>query len=83
MADGAADAVVVAPFDEVGGDAARHDDVLDEVADLVVDERGDDDGLRLEMVQMPPQGLRLAGEVRLDAARKREAPKGSGLNNCG
>src|ERR1035437_2804005 len=33
VADGAADAVVLAPLDEVGGDAALHDEVLDEGAD--------------------------------------------------
>jgi hypothetical protein len=45
VAHGAADAVVLAPLDEVGGDAALHDEVLDEVADLVVDEGGADGGL--------------------------------------
>ena len=38
VADLPADAVVLAPLDEVGGDAALHDEVLDEMADLVVDE---------------------------------------------
>lgn len=43
-----ADAVVLAPLDEVGGDAALHDEVLDEVSDFVVDERGDDGGFVAE-----------------------------------
>ena len=48
VADGAADAVVLAPLDEVGGDAALHDEILDEMADLVVHEGGDDGGLVAE-----------------------------------
>ena len=48
VADGAANAVVVAPLDEVGGDAALHDKIFDEVADLVVDEGGDDGGFVTE-----------------------------------
>ncbi len=45
VADVAADAVVLAPLDEIGGDAALHDEILDEMADLVVHEGGDDGGL--------------------------------------
>ncbi len=48
VADGPADAVVLAPLDEVGGDAALHDEVLDQVADLVVDEGGADGGAQAE-----------------------------------
>jgi hypothetical protein len=36
VAHGAADAVIGTPLDEVGGDAALHDEILDEMADLVV-----------------------------------------------
>jgi hypothetical protein len=48
VADRAADAVVFAPLDELRVDAALHDEVLDEVADLVVNERGDDGGFQAE-----------------------------------
>ena len=44
IADGAADAVVLAPLDEIGGDPALHDEVLDQMADLIVDQRGADGG---------------------------------------
>ena len=37
VADGAPDAIVLAPADEIRGDAALHDKILDEVAYLVVD----------------------------------------------
>jgi len=60
VADGAADAVVVAPLDEVGGDAALHDEVLDEVADLVVDEGGADGGLQAEALPEAARGVVLA-----------------------
>ena len=45
VADGAADAVVGPPLDEVGVHAALQDEVFDQVADLVVGEGGDDGGL--------------------------------------
>src|SRR5205823_4766378 len=48
VADGAADAVVLAPPDEIRGDSALHDEILDQVADLVVDEGGADGGLVTE-----------------------------------
>src|SRR5208283_66511 len=38
VADGAPDAIVLAPPDEIRGDAALHDQVLDQAAHLVVDE---------------------------------------------
>jgi len=44
----AADAVVPAPLDEVGGNAALHDEVLDEVAHFIIDECGDHGGLVAE-----------------------------------
>ena len=44
VANGPADAVVLAPFDEVGRDAALHNEVLDQVADFVVDEGGRNGG---------------------------------------
>src|SRR5207248_9110596 len=55
VADGAADAIVLAPFDEVGGDAALHDEILDQVSDLVVDEGGADGGLVAETFPQPPR----------------------------
>ncbi len=48
VADIAADAVVFAPLDEIGGDAALHDEVFDEMADFIVHEGGDDGGLVAE-----------------------------------
>ena len=46
VANGAADAVVGSPLDEVGGHAPLHDEVFDEVADLIVNEGCDDRGLQ-------------------------------------
>ncbi len=48
VADAAADAVVRAPLDEVGADAALHDEIFDEMADFVVHERGADGGFESE-----------------------------------
>ena len=57
VADGAADAVVVAPLDELRVDAALEDEVFDEAADLVVRERGDDRGAEAERARRPPVTL--------------------------
>ena len=53
----AADAVVVAPLDEVGGHAALHDEILDQMADLVVHERGDHGGLVAEAFPQAARGV--------------------------
>ena len=58
----AADAVVRHPADERGVDAALQDQVLDQPADLVVGERGDDGGAQAEAAAQP------AGDVVLAAA---------------
>lgn len=57
VADGASDAVVLAPLDEVSGDAALHDEVLDEVADFVVYEGGDDGGFETEGFFQSARGI--------------------------
>src|SRR5688572_8193195 len=44
VADGATDAVILAPLDELSRDAALHDEILDEMADLIIYERGADSG---------------------------------------
>ena len=62
VADGAADAVVVAPLDELRVDAALEDEVFDEAADLVVRERGDDRGAEAE------RAAQATGDVVLAAA---------------
>ena len=62
VADRAADAVVRHPADERGVDAALQDEVLDEPADLVVGERGDDGGAQAEAA------AQAAGDVVLAAA---------------
>ncbi len=44
----AADAVELPPFDELGIDAALHDEIFDQAADVVVGEGGGDGGLQAE-----------------------------------
>jgi hypothetical protein len=44
-------------LDEVGGDAALHDEVLDQVADLVVHERGADGGPEPKHFRRPREVL--------------------------
>ena len=44
----AADAVVLAPLDEIRGDATLHDEILDQVAHFVIDECSDHGGLVAE-----------------------------------
>ena len=56
----AADAVVRAPLDEIRGDAALHDEILDQVADFVIDEGGDDGGLVAEAFPQAARGVVLA-----------------------
>jgi hypothetical protein len=63
VADGAADAVVLAPLDEVGRDAALHDEVLDEVPDLVVDEGGADGRFQAEAFAEAAGGVVLAAAL--------------------
>src|SRR5690606_32692933 len=48
VANRATDAVILTPEDEVGGNATLHDEVLDEVADFVVDEGRDHGRLQVE-----------------------------------
>ena len=62
VADGAADAVIGAPEDEVGGDAALQDEIFEQVADIVVDKRGADGGAQAEAF------AEAAGDVVLAAA---------------
>ena len=42
IADGAADAVVFAPFDEVGVDSALHDEVFNQATHFIIYESGSD-----------------------------------------
>ena len=62
VADRAADAVVLAPLDEVGVHAALHHEVLEQAADLVVDERRADGGAQAEAL------AQAAGDVVFAAA---------------
>src|SRR5690606_26584349 len=57
IADRAADAIILAPLDEVGCDAALHDEVLDEVSDFVVDKGGADGGLQAEALAEAARGV--------------------------
>ena len=75
VAHGAADAVILAPFDEIRAHAALHDEVLDEMADLIVDERGADRGFQPEAFAQSSRGVVFAaafpgGEL----ARRAHAP---------
>src|SRR5450756_1869231 len=57
VAHAAADAVVLAPFDEVGADATLHDEIFDEMADFVVHERGTDGGFVAEAFPQTARGI--------------------------
>ena len=62
VADRTADAVVLAPLDEVGVHAALHHEVLEQAADLVVDERRAHGGAEVEAL------AQAAGDVVFAAA---------------
>ena len=71
----AADAVVLAPFDELGVHPALHDEILDEVADFIIDEGGADSCSQAEAFAQSARGVVFAaafpcGELtrRADAA---------------
>ena len=57
IAHAAADAVVFAPLDEVRVHAALHDEILDEMTDLVVHECGTDGGFAAETFAQAARGV--------------------------
>ncbi len=77
VADGAADAVVFAPFDEVRVHAALHDEVLDQMADFVVHKRGDHGGFVAETFVQAARSVVFAAAfhaVKCRAVRMRPSP---------
>jgi len=72
VADGASAAVVLAPPDEIRGDAALHHEILDEVAHLVVDEGRAHRGSQTETFPEPARGVVFAA-----AFPNREMPGGA------
>ena len=63
VADRAADAVVLAPLDEVGGHAALHDEILDEMPHLVVHKCRANRRLVPETLAQPARGVVLAAAL--------------------
>ena len=57
VADAAADAIVRAPNDEIRVHAALHDEVLDQMADLVVHQGGADGGFIAETLAQTARGV--------------------------
>ena len=53
----AANAVIFAPLDEVGRDSALHDEVFNQIADLVVDKCGHHAGIVTETLSEPARGI--------------------------
>src|SRR5271154_5307718 len=78
VAHAAADAVVFAPLDEVRVHAALHDEILDEMADLVVHERGADGGFVAETFAQAARGVVFA-----TAFPRGEMPRGADASFAG
>lgn len=57
VADGAADAVVFPPLDEIGRNPTLEDEVFEEVADFIIDEGGDDCGFVAEAFAEAARGI--------------------------
>lgn len=57
VADRSADAVVLAPPDERGFDPALHDEVLDEMPDLIIDQCGADSRAQPEAFAQTARGI--------------------------
>ena len=82
IAHGAADAVIRLPLDEVGADAPLHDEVFDQMPNLVVDEGGDHGSLQPEAFPQPAGHVVFAAPLpdlkvpgRADAALARVEPE--------